>query len=296
VVFLKGGEERVAEAGREVILCAGAINSPQILMLSGIGPGRHLRSMGVNVFMDLPGVGRNYQDHLMVPVSRHCRLPISLLTVDSNEARLKYTVERRGVLSSNRPEAGGFIRLNPTARVPELQMIFVPDWAALYDEANPGGHGFSLLPGLVGTKSIGSLELCSADPKEPPLIDPNYLAEEADMEVLVEGVKLARKILGASPFEAYRGDELIPGPAVQSDEEIREFVREFASNIYHSAGTCKMGGDGMAVVDDSLKVHGVQGLRVADASIMPFIVNANTNAPCIMIAEKCADMVLNGNE
>ena len=156
---------------------------------------------------------------------------------------------------------------------------------------NPAGHGFTLLPTLGGTKSVGSLMLQSGDPSDPPRIDPNFLTEAADLEVLVEGVNLARKILNSAVFDPYRGDEYLPGAAIQSDEGIAAFIRDNVQNVYHPVGTCKMGDDPLAVVNHRLQVHGVQRLRVADASIMPVIINANTNAASIMIGEKCADMV-----
>ena len=174
-----------------------------------------------------------------------------------------------------------------------MQFHFAPSWFLNHGFDNPDGHGFTLAPGVVGTKSVGSLTLRSADPADPPRIDPNYLGDDADLHVLVEGVKLARTILGAPALDAYRGDEYLPGPAVQSDAEIAEFVRNHVQNIYHPVGTCKMGNDPQAVVNARLQVYGVQGLRVADASIMPAIINANTNNACIMIGEKCADMLLN---
>ena len=191
-------------------------------------------------------------------------------------------------------EAGGFVKLNPAAAVPELQFHFIPSWLILHGSVNPGGHGFTLAPGVVDVKSVGSVSLRSPNPADPPRINPNYLAEEADMEVLVAGVKLARRILNSPAFEPYRGEEYLPGAAIKSDEEIKEFIRNYVQTVYHPVGTCKMGNDRMAVVNDRLQVHGIQGLRVADASIMPFLINANTNNPCMMIGEKCADILKKG--
>lgn len=198
------------------------------------------------------------------------------------------------MLTSNVGEAGGFVKLHPDSPAPELQFHFAPAWFIFHGASNPEGHGFTLAPGVVAVKSVGSLELRSADPNDPPRINPNYLAEEADMAVLVAGVKLARQIMNSPAFAPYRGAEYLPGTAVQSDEEIQEFIRNHVQNLYHPTGACKMGNDPLAVVNDRLQVHGVQGLRVADASIMPFIINANTNNPCIMIGEKCADLILKG--
>ena len=292
VVYHKDGQAHTAEASREVIVCTGAINSPQLLMLSGIGPKETLEKFGIDVVMDLPGVGQNLQDHVMVPVAYHATQPISLAAAAAEEHAVKFQSEGKGMLTSNIGEAGGFLKLDPGASAPELQFHFAPGWFILHGAGNPEGHGFTLAPGVVGTKSVGYLTLRSADPQDPPIIDPNYLADEADMEVIVEGVKIARKILNSPALAAYRGEEYLPGEAVQSDDEIREFIRNWAQNIYHPVGTCKMGNDPMAVVNDRLQVHGIQDLRVADASIMPVIINANTNNPCIMIGEKCADLIL----
>ena len=292
VVYHKDGQAHTAEASREVIVCTGAINSPQLLMLSGIGPKETLEKFGIHVVMNLPGVGQNLQDHIMAPVAYHATQPISLAAAADEEQAVKFQSEGKGMLTSNIGEAGGFLKLNPNAPAPELQFHFAPGWFILHGGGNPEGHGFTLAPGVVGTKSVGYLTLRSADPHDPPIIDPNYLAAEADMEVIVEGVKIARKILSSPAFNAYRGEEYLPGKAVQSDDEIREFIRDWAQNIYHPVGTCKMGNDPLAVVNDRLQVHGVRGLRVADASIMPVIINANTNNPCIMFGEKCADMIL----
>jgi choline dehydrogenase len=292
VVYHKDGQAHAAEASREIIVCTGAINSPQLLMLSGIGPKETLEKFGIHVVMNLPGVGQNLQDHVMAPVAYHATQPISLAAAAAEEQAVKFQSEGKGMLTSNIGEAGGFLKLNPNAPAPELQFHFAPGWFILHGGGNPEGHGFTLAPGVVGTKSVGYLTLRSADPHDSPMIDPNYLAAEADMEVIVEGVKIARKILGSPAFNPYRGEEYLPGKAVQSDDEIREFIRDWAQNIYHPVGTCKMGNDPLAVVNDRLQVHGVRGLRVADASIMPVIINANTNNPCIMIGEKCADMIL----
>jgi choline dehydrogenase len=291
-VYSKDDTEHTVQASREVILCGGAINSPQLLMLSGIGPKKQLEKLGIHVLVDLPGVGQNLQDHLMVPVAYHCTEPISLALAGSDAEVKKFQEGQRGMLTSNIPEAGGFLKLDPASRAPELQFHFCPGWFVMHGTGNPPGHGFTLLPSLVGTKSVGLLKLRSADPSAPPRIDPNFLAEEVDMAVLVEGVKLARKILNSPVFDTYRGDEYLPGGAVQTDGEIAAFIRDNVQNIYHPVGTCKMGNNPLAVVNHQLQVHGVQRLRVADASIMPVIINANTNAPCIMIGEKCADMVL----
>lgn len=292
VVYIKDGEEQTAEASKEVILCGGAVNSPQLLMISGVGPKDHLEELGIDVVQDLPGVGQNLQDHLMVPVAYHCTQPVSLAGATEPEAEKEFVENKKGLLTSNIGEAGGFLQLDPDGEAPELQFHFAPGWFILHGAGNPEGHGITIAPGIVGTKSVGELKLQSADPNDAPLINPNYLADEYDMNTLVEGVKIARKIFQSPAFDDYRGEELMPGADVTDDEGIKEHIRNFVQNIYHPVGTCKMGNDPNAVVNDRLQVHGVKGLRVADASIMPFIINANTNNPSIMIGEKCADMVL----
>jgi choline dehydrogenase len=292
VAYLKDGREETARARREVIVASGAINSPKLLMLSGIGPAAHLRALGIPVVKDMPGVGQNLTDHLMVPLAYHCTQPISLAAAQTEVEMARFQAEQRGMLTSNVAEAGGFLKLDPSAPCPELQFHFAPGWFLFHGFKNPLGHGFTLCPSLVATKSVGQVTLRSANPLDAPFIDPNYLAEDEDLRVLVEGMKIARRLLGSPAFDGYRGEELTPGREVQTDEEIAAYVRCNVQSIYHATGTCKMGQDASAVVDHELGVHGVEGLRVADASIMPVIVNANTNAPTIMIGEKAADMIL----
>ena len=287
--YVKDGEQHEAAARREVILCGGAINSPQLLMLSGIGDPTSLKKLGIDVIKDLPGVGKNLQDHARVFVSHFSKAPVSLARMNDPQERARYDAGQGGLWTSNLGEAGAFVKLNPAAPAPELQLIFLP----LIDcPDNPDAHGYMLAPGLVAVQSRGALELQSADPRQPPLINPNYLAAEADMQTLVAGLKLARRILAAPAFAPYRGDEYLPGASVRSDEDIKAFIRAHLDTIFHPTGACKMGHDRLAVVNDRLQVHGIHGLRVADASIMPWIVNANTNAPCMMIGEKCAAMIL----
>ncbi|MEM7347871.1 MAG: GMC oxidoreductase, partial [Chloroflexota bacterium] len=257
-------------------------------------PKEDLEALGIDVIKDLPGVGQNLQDHLMVPVAYYSKEPVTLVGAGEESEAEKFAEERKGMLTSNIAEAGGFVKLNPDSPAPELQFHLTPVWFILHGAEAPEAHGYTMLPGLVGSKSSGHIKLRSADPNDPPIYDPNYLAEQEDMDVLVEGVKLGRKIMTAPAYDDYRGEEYLPGETVQTDEEIQEFVRNYVQNIYHPVGTCKMGNDGMAVVNDRLQVHGIDGLRVADASVMPVIINANTNNPCIMIGEKCADMILNG--
>jgi choline dehydrogenase len=246
-------------ARREVVLCAGAYSSPQLLMLSGIGPPEHLAAHGIRVVPALPGVGENLGDHLFVPVAYHCTQPITLAAAQTEEQMQVYQRERKGLLSSSVAEAGGFLRLDPAATAPDLQFIFGPTWYVFHGMKNPPGHGFTLLPCLIRPRSLGQVTLRSGDPLDAPVIEHNYLAEQADVDLLVQGVRLARRWLEAPAFDAYRGAAYQPA---------------------------------MAVVDCELRVRGITGLCVADASIMPFIVNANTNAPAMMIGEKAAAMML----
>ena len=289
------GECKTARASQEIILCGGAINSPQLLLLSGIGPADRLAEFDIPVVLDLPGVGQNLMDHIQAPLAYHCKAPVSLVGKDAPEQIQMYQAERKGLLTSNLGESGGFVKLDPAASAPELQFHFGPDWFIRHGFETPAGHGFTILAGLVGTKSVGELRLLSRDPFAPPAIDFACLAEDEDVDVLLAGLKLGRKLAAAAPFEPYRGGEFLPGERVVSDSDLIHFIREFATTIYHPAGSCKMGRDRLAVVDERLRVHGIVGLRVADASIMPHIINANTNAPCSMIGEKAAAMIREDN-
>ena len=286
------GSTETVDATTEVILSAGTINSPQLLMLSGVGPAAHLNNHGIPVVHDLPGVGRNLQDHLQVKLNYACEKPISLASADSLWNLVKYLVLKRGPLTSNVAEAGGFTSVSEETERPDIQLHFGPSYSVNHGFDNPDGHGFWLGALCLRPESRGRLTLRSADPFDEPAIDPRYLTDKADREILLDGLKLIREILQAEPFDAYRGRELLPGSDARSDGELIEHLRETAHSLYHPVGTCKMGDDEMAVVDDRLAVHGVDGLRVVDASIMPTITSGNTDAPTTMIAEKAADYIL----
>lgn len=296
VSYEQDGRSRRVETAREVILSGGAIDSPKLLLLSGIGPAAHLREHGIDVERDLPGVGRNLQDHLVVYVIYEAPTSATLDKADS-PTRLpvnlaKYFLLKRGPLTSNIAEAGGFIRTEETLAAPDLEIQFVPAYVMNHGFDNPEeGGGFSLGSILLRPESRGRLTLRSSDPFEAPAIDPRYFTEAADRDLLVAGVRRAREIARASPFDGYRGDEVWPGANVESDEAIVEFIRENGHTDYHPVGTCKMGDDDMAVVDDRLTVHGIEGLRIVDASVMPTIISGHTNAPTVMIAEKAAEMI-----
>jgi choline dehydrogenase len=291
VRFSAGGADHVATAGAEVILAAGAIGSPQILLLSGIGPRAQLEALGIEVVLDLPGVGQNLQDHAMVAVAYECTQPISLASAHE-PSQAKLFEQGMGILTSNVGEAGGYLTVSPDATAPDLQFHFAPGYFIEDGVKNPAGHGFTLMPGIVGTKSVGSLKLISNDPLAKPDIDPAYLSDAQDVEVVLAGIKIARKILNSAAMDPYRGAEVFRGAAVQDDDPLRAYIRGNAQSIYHPVGTCKMGNDPMAVVDATLKLRGIAGLRVADASIMPKITNGNTQAVCMMIGERCADFIM----
>jgi choline dehydrogenase len=259
-------------------------------MLSGIGPADHLRALDIPVITDLPGVGQNLQDHAMIGVAYVCTQPISLMSAERLDHVLEYLLFHRGKLSSNVAEAGGFVKLDPSAPAPEIQFHYGPAFFLDHGATRPDGHGFSLGPTLLRPRSRGRITLRTRDPMTPPAIQANYLAEEYDLSMLIEGIKLARRIAHAHAFDAYRGPEYL-GPEGESDAAIAAYIRERLETLYHPVGTCTMGNDAQAVVDSALRVRGVEGLRVVDASIMPTLIGGNTNAPTIMIAEKAADLV-----
>ena len=292
VKFIADGKKHTITARKEIILCGGTINSPQILMTSGIGPKEHLKEHGIPVVLDLPGVGQNLQDHFMVPVVYTCTKPVSLSQAGSKEQAALYA-KGKGMLSSNIGEAGGFIRINPKSAAPDLQFHFSPGYFILDGLGNPtdGSDAFTIMPSLVQSKGTGTVKLASADPNTKPLIDHKIFQSESDYDILIAGLKIARKIIAAPALDELRGKEFLPGSEVQTDEQLKAHINSYIQTIYHPVGTCKMGTDDMAVVDHQLRVHGIKALRVADASIMPTIINANTNAPSIMIGEKCADMI-----
>jgi choline dehydrogenase len=262
-------------------------------MLSGIGPADHLAEHGIEVREDLPGVGKNLQDHLFGFTLYETTETDTLDTADGLLNLAKWFLFKSGPLTSNVAETGGFTYVDEDEPAPDLQFHFAPGYFMRHGFDNPDeGHAFSIGATQVRPESRGEITLDSADPFAHPRIDPDYLSEDQDMHVLVEGIKKAREIAQSSAFDDIRGDEVWPGEDVTTDEGIREHVRETAHTVYHPVGTCKMGDDDMAVVDDRLRVHGVENLRVADASVMPTLTSGNTNAPTMMIAEKAADLIL----
>ncbi len=291
VEYVGGGQRGRARATREVLLCGGTVNSPQLLMLSGIGPADHLRSLGIDVACELPGVGENLQDHLAIMVAYECRRPVTLANAERVASLLSYLLLRRGPLTSNVAEAGAFVTTQPGARLPDIQFHFGPAWFVEHGFGNPAGHGFTFGPTLLRPQSRGRVRLRSADPLMPPAIHANYLTQSADVAPLVAGIRLSRRLAATRAFGDFCGGETAPGPTVSDDQGLAAYLRARVETLYHPVGTCRMGADAGAVVDARLRVHGVEGLRVVDASVMPTIVGGNTNAPTIMIAEKAAELI-----
>ncbi|MEW2810537.1 choline dehydrogenase [Streptomyces massasporeus] len=290
----RGGPRQV-RAG-EVILCGGAINSPQLLQLSGVGNAEELAALGVDVVHDLPGVGENLQDHLEVYIQYACKQPVSM---QPHLAKWRAPfiglqwLFRRGPAATNHFEAGGFVRGNEDVDYPNLMFHFLPV-AVRYDGSVPaGGHGYQVHVGPMYSDAIGSVKIKSRDPAEHPALRFNYLSTEQDRREWVEAVRVARKLLNQPAMAPYNAGEISPGPSVETDEEILAWVAKDGETALHPSCTCKMGTDEMAVVDPaSMRVHGVEGLRVVDASVMPYITNGNIYAPVMMIAEKAADLIL----
>jgi choline dehydrogenase len=296
VEYRHGGQSHRAQAAREVLLCAGAIGSPQLLLLSGIGAAARSSALGIAVVADLPGVGANLQDHLDV-----CTLFRSLRADTYDFGRLgelgvalRYLLTRAGPGASNVAESGGFLR-SALARDerPDLQFHFVPAQLDDHGRNRLPGHGFTIHACALRPRSRGALWLASTDPAAPPRIAPRYLSAAEDLDLLIEGVHLSRHIAGAPAFDPWRGEELFPGPGHDTRRALIEFIRRKAETIYHPVGTCRMGSDRQrdTVVDADLRVHGVEALRVVDASVMPQLISGNTNAPTIMIAERAADRI-----
>ena len=292
VTYLQDDEIHTMRCDGDVVLAAGAVGSPQILLLSGIGPAAHLSELGLPVEFDLPGVGGNLQDHLAVPLTYVCTRPISLARAEGIGSILRYLLFRRGMLTSNAGEAGGFLRTDPSLDAPDLQFIFGPVYYLDHGFLRPDGDGFTLGPILLQPKSRGTVRLASADPLAAPTIDPRYGEADGDLELLVEGLRIARRIAAQNALAPFRGPEHLPGEAATSDQALLAHLREWAFTLYHPVGTCKMGVDDDAVVDPRLRVRGIDNLRVADASILPTITRGNTNAPTLAIAEKAADLIL----
>jgi len=297
VEYEQSGETHQALARREVLLTAGAINSPQLLLLSGVGPAAELHDLGISVKLDLPGVGRRLNDHPDTVVQYLCKKPVSLYPWTTAPGKwwigARWFATHDGLASSNHFEAGAFVRSRAGVEHPDLQLTFMPL------AVQPGSvdlvpeHAFQIHIDLMRPTSLGSITLTSADPRQPPRILFNYLKTAQDRADMRAGARLVREIIAQPAMAAFKGEELVPGPHAQSDEALDAWARQVTETGYHASGTCKMGpaSDLEAVVDPQLRVHGLDGLRVVDASIMPVIVSGNTNAPTVMIAEKASDLI-----
>jgi choline dehydrogenase len=297
VEYLYFGAVEQARAAEDVIVSAGALRSPHFLMLSGIGPKAELERLGIHVRLNLPGVGKNLQDHLHARVRCEIAQPLTFAPLEDEmkaAALREYEASRTGSLTSNFLEAGGFLKSSPEEEYPALQLFFLMTLAPDYPEAGPPSrHGVTFTSYINRPLSRGEVTLASADPLDRPVINFNYLSVPGDLKCAVAGVRWSLRILYAKPFDDIRGEEIAPGAKLRSDADLESFVRRTASTTWHPAGTCTMGVDEMAVVDPCLRVRGIEGLRVADASVMPTIVSGNTCAPTIMIAEKAADLIRN---
>lgn len=291
VEFVIEQRRELVRATREVLLCGGAINSPQLLLLSGIGPAESLRALDIPVITDLPGVGQNLQDHALIGVEFECAQPVSLHKADNFKNILNYLVFKRGPLTSNVAEAAAFIKTRAELPAPDLELVFAPTFYMDNGFKNPDLHGFSVGIALQHPATRGFICLRSNDPFAAPAIQPNYFKEEADLATAIEGIRLSRDLLNSSAFAALRGKEWWPGPAARTDADITEHIRQTAETIYHPVGTCKMGAahDPLAVVDERFRVRGVAGLRVIDASAIPLQLTGHTNAPVIAMAERAAE-------
>jgi len=300
VAFRQGGQNRELRAAREVLLSGGSINSPQLLQISGIGPGAHLRSIGVDTVHDLPGVGSNLSDHYAVRINHRVK---DALTINEL-ARVprvipeiaRWLLRGDGALTFGATTVMVFTRSREGLENPDLQFLFAPvsfDPKVKNQLEREPGMSLVVCPGRPDSR--GTIMATSADPFEAPRIQPNYLSVETDLQVMLAGVQQARAIFSAPAIAAYSAGETRPGTPMETIDHIRTYARDFGTTVYHPVGTCKMGQDPMAVVDPRLKVHGIDGLRVIDASVMPVVTTGNTNAPTIMIAEKAADMIRQDN-
>jgi choline dehydrogenase-like flavoprotein len=296
VVYEQAGRQFTVRARREVILCAGTLQTPQLLLLSGIGSAADLKSADIEPLHDLPAVGRNLHDHLACPVMMQCSdptsygiswraLPRGLVNV------LQYLLRRSGPFASNVFESVAFLKTSPGLDRPDVQFVFQPAARPGPKFPLPVGHGYAISPVCLYPKSRGRVTLASPDPHAAPLIDPALLSVESDIQPLIRAIRLSRRILASAQFARYRATETAPGASVQTEEGIADFIRSTAYTVHHQVGTCRMGSGPDAVVDPALRLRGVDALRVVDASVIPLIVGGNTNAVVVMIAEKAADLI-----
>lgn len=295
VSYTQDGKQQILRTNKEVILCAGAFHSPQLLMVSGVGPKDQLDQFVIPVIHKLPGVGQNLQDHLDFIFGYSAKsldlVGISLGgTAKLSGEIIKYARSREGMIATNFAESGGFLKTDPGLDAPDVQLHFVISLVEDHARKLHLAHGYSCHVCVLRPKSRGQLTLAGNSMREDPLIDPGFLTEEEDLETLVKGYKLTKRLMDAPSFVRIRSKDVFT-PNVNTDDDIRRIIRERADTVYHPVGTCKMGNDAMAVVDECLKVHGIKGLRVVDGSIMPTLIGGNTNAPIIAIAEKAVDLI-----
>ncbi|BAU31051.1 GMC family oxidoreductase [Microcella alkaliphila] len=297
IEYTHDGEPATARANREVVLSGGAVNTPRLLLLSGIGPGDELRALGVPVVHDLPGVGKNFQDHMDVYLTAETTdvsYNRSDRPVPAALSMIQYLLYRTGPITASVCEAGMFVRSSEAVEAPDIQMHCLPAYVIDHGRLRVKGHGMTINTCNLRPKSIGSVTLRSSDPSVPPAIDPAFLTDPYDWKISLEGFKWGREMLATKAYAPYIKKEHMPGKDVRTDKEIREYVKQWSKTDYHPVGSCKMGEDEMAVVDQQLRVRGVEGLRVVDASIMPTLISGNTQATSIMIGEKGAHHIRHG--
>jgi choline dehydrogenase len=297
VEYRQNGGLRTARAHKEILVSSGAYNSPQLLQLSGLGPAELLKKHGIEIVLDSPGVGSDLQDHMQVRLITRCAQRCTLNDIINHPVRrmlagARYAAFRKGPLTIAAGTSGAFFKTSPRLATPDIQIHFLPLSTDRMGEKLHAFSGFTASVCQLRPESRGSLRIKSADPTVPPEIRINYLATETDRAAFIEGIRILRKILGAPALKRYAVEEVAPGAKVTSDEDLLNFCRQTGSTVYHPTSTCRMGNDPLAVVDQRLRVRGIDGLRVVDASVMPDLMSGNTNAPTIMIAEKASDMIL----
>ena len=295
-VKIKNNVEKIY-ANKEVILSGGSINSPQLLMVSGVGPAEHLKDNGIEIVRALEGVGKNLQDHLETYIQQECNTPDTLYSYVNKLNMLRIGIQwfltKSGPCSASFLEAGGFCKSSPEREYPNIQFHFFPAFVIDHGLVEPDRHGYQLHASPNHPKSRGHVILNSSNPYDYPKIQFNYLENEDDMKQTIECIHVARKILGQNSLKPYAGKEIGPGENIQTNELFEEYIRSKSETAYHPSCTLKMGIDEMAVVDEKLKIHGLQNIRAVDASVMPEIISGNLNAPTLMIAEKASDLILN---
>lgn len=296
--YLHQGKERIAHADNEIVLSGGAVNSPRLLLLSGIGPADELKTPGIDVVHDLPGVGKNFHDHMDVYIPAECSQPVSYNGEDrwfkAIPHGIQYLLYKTGPVTACVAEAGCFIRSSEATGSPDIQIHCLPAYVVDHGRMRIKGHGITINTCHLCPRSRGEVKLYSANPLNAPAINPNFVGDPYDWKISIEAFKWGRKILAAAAFKPYIRREYMPGAEAQSEEQIRAYIRKWSKTDYHPVGSCKMGHDEMAVVDTQLRVRGIEGLRVIDASIMPILISGNTQAPSIMIGEKGAAIMLAG--